>query len=731
MNKRNNFRFIILISFVYIVINFVFNFHIWQDILNPSPNNVLAIQGESPIYEYVAERIRLNILTGKNPFDETKEIMFPFEWNFSLDDIAPINGFYFLFLRPFFSIHQSLMIIVLFGIFLANMSMYVLLRKLKVNMFTSFLFGLIYGFTPFISYRVGGHSTYTAIYLFPLLGIVFNLLLDKRNNIKKKLIYSITLGLLFTIALLTNLYYFVMVGILALILLLIFILKDTSYTIKVFRQNLKYFIISAICFVIFLLPWLIKAFEYLSTNSYSSPLNTIDYIPFSADVLNIFLPSRFNPFYNRFLIAISSHLTFITSVFEDFIYPGIIIIVGYIFVVFNYKKLSRSIHNYFWTSIIFLLLTFGPYLKIAGKVTSIPMPFLLFHSIPFVQLARAPGRFIVVFIFLACIVSAYMMDFLIKKHKAKKYALIVFIFILIFFVDQTYFVNKGVGQVLPIKIYTYLKEHHSGPVLNIPFTIRDGLRNIGNPHGIWEPYSQLIHTQPIYSVYAGRLSNDIFNFYKDIYMFDLIDNLINKKKLYPLTSVDKNRLARSFDFFDVKNILLKNDEVYSKIVSDLIKEFNFQPILNDAKYTLYIRKEEVLKEEFLKADFVSTQDNFVLYDGWYNPENGYRWTHGKITKSLFKINQKRPMELKLTAEAIVEPQKIRVFVGKKYIETLIVESGKAKEYKLDLGGNLNKGLNMIIFKFSKSYNLGKLTNNKKDMREVSLNVKNLSLQDSE
>ena len=381
MEKKKNLKFLIPILLAYLAVNFLFNFNIWRDVVSSGPPNALTIQGESPIYEYVAERVRLNILAGKNPFSETKDIMYPFGWNFALDDVAPINGFYFLFLRPWLNPHQSLMLIVLLGIFTSNLTMYILIRKLGRDRFNSFLFGLVYGFTPFISYRIGGHPTYTAIYLFPLFGILIHKFLQNNQN-KKRYLYSLIAGLLIALSTLTNLYFSVMIFILSGILLILCLIKDRVKSAEILKNNLSFILVAIISSIVFLSPWIFEAQKLLFLSSYTRPLRLVDYLPFSADLFNAVLPSRFNPIYKPFLEDLSLKLSYTANVFEDFIYPGAIIIIGYILLIRGYRKLAKNVYIYFWSSLFFLILSLGPYLKILGKVTHILLPYALIQFVP-------------------------------------------------------------------------------------------------------------------------------------------------------------------------------------------------------------------------------------------------------------------------------------------------------------------------------------------------------------
>jgi hypothetical protein len=583
-NKKINFKLLSIVVLIYLLVNLLFNINIWKDIIRPSSENILVQQGESPTYEYIAESVKQNIIKGNNPFKPINNIPYPFSWDFVIDDMAPINGFYFLFLRPFFTIHQSMMLIVVFGILLSNLSMFFLLKYLKINSFIAFIFGLIYGFTPFVSLRLIGHPTYTALYIFPILILFFLLMTDLKINNKKRILYAILLGISFWMTVLTNLYFVIMIIIFILLILVFKLFNNWKNVMKFISIQKKYLIIFIISSFIFLLPWFSKTIEFLLIEPLSKPVELINYSQLSGDFLNIFIPSRLNPLYNEFLNEISKYLSYISEIFEDFIYPGLILIICYIIFGINYKKFNKNIRDYFWISIIFLVFSLGPYLRIAGIITNIPLPYIFFYNIPIFNLARAPGRFIVVFIFLGCLISAFVVQHLVNKKILKKNIIYV-ILIAIFFIDQFYINLDSVKRPIPIHILKYINRQSKGVTLNIPFTIRDGINFLGHKHLIWLPNWQFIHNQPGFDIYAGRINEEIFDFYKKDYLFNTLNSLINNKKAPSF--LNEQKISKSISYFNIKNIILNKKYSYSKKIENVLINLQFKKIIEDGNYILY------------------------------------------------------------------------------------------------------------------------------------------------
>jgi len=715
------------ISLIYLFVNFLFNFTVWKDIIYPQKNNVLALYGESTTYEIVAEIVRKNIISGQNPFTTYNNIFYPEGWNFVLDDIAPFNGFIFLFTRLFLNMHQSLMLIVVASILLSNLSMYWLLRVLKFNKIISFFGGLIYGFTPFISLRIA-HPNYTTLYFFPLIASLI-ILIGKSKEKNRKIFFSIILGISSSALVLTNLYYTVMIFLALIIFGSMLIIFERKLFIKYFIKEIKYFFLSIIIFIIFLLPWLIKVYELLRFNSYDTITSLANYIPYSADLLNIIVPSKANPLYKIILKNLYAYVPYIKNIFENFIYPGVIILIGLTITLFSWKKLPKIIKIVFLVSTIFLIFTFGPYFKILGKVTSIRLPYYYLYKLPLIQMARAPGRFVVPFVFFATLTTAYVFKRLTDNMAEGKRRLLMIFLLTVFFIDQIYFIVPQKSILLPKNIYTYLSVNNSGPVLNIPYTIRDGLRFLGYKNVVWHPYSSFIHEQPLYGNYAGRIDEDIFLYYERDPLFGFLHKIINgNTKDYKtlLDEVNYNDLEKSIDFFNINNIVLKKDELYSKEVINIVQKLGFTKIITDNEYILYQRNKKENKE-FIKINVKSKKDEYYFYEGWYNAEPEGRWTHGNISKIFFKINRIRPMKVKLKVSTIKNIEKTEIYLNNQYLKTITILPGQINNFEVELGSSLKLGFNQIIFKSLKSYLLGNLTNNLNDSREVSVFIKNIQI----
>ncbi len=151
-----------LIGLSYTLINLFFARSFWSELIFDRTKNG-AIYGEVFALEWGFEKLYQNILSFKNPFSHSFDLLYPFGTNLLVSDSG--SGFFFIFLRPFLTTNQSFYVTIALGLLAANIGMYLLMRKLKFNRLVSFLIGLSFGYTTFLMPRVG-HITYFNIYLF-------------------------------------------------------------------------------------------------------------------------------------------------------------------------------------------------------------------------------------------------------------------------------------------------------------------------------------------------------------------------------------------------------------------------------------------------------------------------------------------------------------------------------------------------------------------------------------
>jgi hypothetical protein len=168
------------------------------------------------------------------------------------------------------------------------------------------------------------------------------------------------------------------------------------------------FVVGSVEFIPIVLSLLAKPNPNPANLNLISVVNQLNNIPFniqnSLDVFSFFLPDFykglvpdaifFSYYWKIFSIASIEKTGYLT-------YTAIVLsLLGVI-------KNRRSSTLWVGLALVFGLLSLGPYLTVAGISVKIPLPYLIYHSIPLVNIVREPDRFIDVFLIAFAILASY------------------------------------------------------------------------------------------------------------------------------------------------------------------------------------------------------------------------------------------------------------------------------------------------------------------------------------
>ena len=485
--------------------------------------------------------------------------------------------------------------------------------------------------------------------------------------------------------------------------------------------------------LIVLSPWIKEAGSIIIFGIMDKASDWKDILAYSADLTNIFIPSHFNPLYLEMVSKLGNNYAYIRTTFETFIYPGILLIVLMGAYLYLSKRLSPHLKPIFITAILFLIMTFGPYLQILGLTYKIPLPYILIPYIPFIQMARAPGRFVVVFIFLTTIVVAHTLQYLMKRKLALRWQIPIWGLILgVFLLDQRVVLSPPTTVTLPTTIYEYLaKQPQATPLLEIPFSIRDSIKYYGYIHSFYSSYVTLLHRQPIFGVYAGRVPNHIFTDITKNPIIGPIGKMIDLETTDPsavFAEINYPEMEKMIDAYRMRYTIVKNDERFSPAVELLMTKLKFEKKMTEGLYTLWYRDSPIGETAFFAVDDESQQ--FTLIRGWSKREEGEsgRWAVGRKSELLFWLDSTDKKQFILEAESIVKPQKVQVFVNNKIIGKITVSGNGYSRHSLPLSIELSPGKNIVTLQFESTHQLSKLMPGSQDQRPLALHVKYIGLE---
>lgn len=736
----------------YFLINIFFNINLfWRDLFFDS-SKIGAVHGEVLAYEWTIEKLYQTFISGHNPFGLSKAMLYPFGFNLGLLDAG--YGLIFPLFRPFLSTHQTMSIIITLSLILASVGMCLLLRKLNINKIISFIIGAAFGYMTFLMVR-GGHLNYWCQFVFPWF-YYFAIYFFITKNKTKKILSIVGLSVFFVITLWLNFYYFIILLISIFSLLVFYFIFRNKLFIKKLKEDWRYLMLTGGSIFILLIPWLLSLYDMFIFNRVPKTQGWGGAIQFSSEIINYFIPSPYGYFATKYpfllkpiYFVVRLFAPNLPPIFENFTYPGIIIILSFFALIFFFKKFDKktkeNIKPFLFTSIVFFVLTLGPFLHVFGHWTLtvdegikivIPLPYIILHYIPFLSNIRVPGRLAVGFIFFAYIAAAYLINDFYYKIKSKKRLILIFTLFVIFFSDHLLYVDMDSipKNNYPNSLFQEIKKDKEfSTVLEIPFTVRDGFTYFGDGNAFQMVIGEAVHGKPVLGGYTGRIADYIKNYYHDnpltgyfgrIIDGDFINNPgIEKINLDKWQHLDIESSKDAINFLDLKYIITDDEKLYMATLSADIKSLGFEKSKTENKYSLWERPIE--NKEFLNIDLSDFFSSMYLGFGWHLPEKDFRWVDRR-SSAMFKLTKKRPMMLNFQSEAFYKEQPVTIYLNKKKVIKINL-STKKKNYSIPIDKEFSEGINTVYFVFDKYYRPYDILPNSMDKRQLSAKIYKLFL----
>ncbi len=332
-------------------------------------------------------------------------IYFPIGANLLTQTMAPLAG---ILSAPFeaFGSAVALNIVFIAGFVLSGFFMYIFAYYLTRNRYASFLAGAIYAFSPMHVFQSFGHLQWINIEWIPLFFMFLIIALKEKKH--KYALYA-ALSFIF-LTFMGDLEQSIAVSIGAVVLLASYYLTNDRRSIYN-RRSLIYLAEIAVAIFILGSPVFISiiiALQHGILSTVNAVSSTQANILYSPDVLSFFVPSLMNPLLG--FIPNALNYLYASDPTERTVYIGYSVIFLALVSIYDFRsrKSLKSLAPWIIPAVIFLILSIGPYLQVNGAViSSVPMPYLLLHKIPILNVFREPGRFDIMFELFISVLAAF------------------------------------------------------------------------------------------------------------------------------------------------------------------------------------------------------------------------------------------------------------------------------------------------------------------------------------
>jgi hypothetical protein len=301
------------------------------------------------------------------------------------------------------------------GFCLSGLTMFILARYLTKNSYAAFIAGLIFAFSAFHIAQAYGHLDYASIEWIPLaLYFFLRIIREDYGRNKKAIALAVTMILACFIG-------DVQMGVILIFLLLViftvYLIKKEKRVRVLSRSFYKAMLVFVVATAI-LGSWawvpIVGAVLHGGSTSVTALSDVQHNELWSDDLLSFFVPSPYNGFLGGLSLSYASiYHGDISETASYLTYTAIILALLGLWKHFKENRLWLIL------GVVFCLLALGPVLLVAGGTTGVPLPFMLYRLIPFLNTVREPGRFSLIISIALAVMAAYGVKTL-TEHKGNE-----------------------------------------------------------------------------------------------------------------------------------------------------------------------------------------------------------------------------------------------------------------------------------------------------------------------
>ncbi|HTP29169.1 MAG TPA: hypothetical protein VMK12_26345 [Anaeromyxobacteraceae bacterium] len=321
------------------------------------------------------------VRTGVNPWF-TPYLHYPSGTTLVAHTLNPFNGFIAIPLVPFVGMVRAVNAIVVFSFVAGGVTACTLAYRITGDALASFVAGFVFTFCNYHFAHAEGHLNLVSLEWIPLFLLSFWELLERPSSLKG-------LGAAFALGLvaLCDYYYLLYCVLSGAILLVVRFAPRRAWTALAHRHHLQTLAIFAAASCVFVVP---LVWGVLALSRHETLIGAHDPLEFSMDLLSPVVPGGHWRF-ARLTASFWSRLP--GNIHESSVDQGISVLALAGIALWRRPADARAWLPWAAITSVFALLSFGPRLQVAGRMSQIPMPYAaLAHVLPPLRLSGCPVR---------------------------------------------------------------------------------------------------------------------------------------------------------------------------------------------------------------------------------------------------------------------------------------------------------------------------------------------------
>ncbi|MEO8434564.1 MAG: hypothetical protein ABI596_06690 [Pyrinomonadaceae bacterium] len=601
-----------------------------------------------------------NLSSGRSPY-HTNMIFYPLGADLTHHTLSP--GFFpvvFLIKQlsggdPMYPVYAYRIIIWLCFTLLLFFT-YLLLRQAGFTRWAAAIGAVAFSFSDFFIEHAAHISLLSAFFI-PLTGLLL-LRLYRQPSTATALAASLTAGVAIYF---TELALYLFLGLLF-VLIAIFLIRDERKTLldKLRLLGLRRLLLAVgVCLAV-MMPFLIAHFS----SEVVKPL-PVESSNFSANLVGFLIPDpQRNPLYGNLSGALSAQINKGLNGRETFIgFPLLVFaVIGLLYSRQNMVRAAALV------SLVFLILSLGPTLKVFGSDTGWPLPYALLMKIPPFDLGRTPVRFVmmgILFLTFAAAAGITWTGHALKSRLGSPWSFVAGVVLFGWVVAESYSPMPRQPAFVPP---AELAQLVNGPVLNLPASRFDG----------YAALLQVFHQRPIATGYISRFLPQQINHVENIARAIDSDGpgMCEELQKLGIRNVILNPVSLIEAPFDLSNCQIN--------VVDLRRK--------NVDYSVYQMGTRI---EFSRPE----ADQYLGY-GWSVPETAARWTDRGKAVIAFRMAPAGAAMLRLRLAPLLvagklDQQRLSIKINNQPLGTLTLQESEAREYSTLVPARLLSDQNVL------------------------------------
>jgi hypothetical protein len=440
---------------------------------------------------------------------------------------------------------------------------------------------------------------------------------------------------------------------------------------------------------------------------------------FSADLLGFFVPSVLNPVLGDW--AKGFHFTYTN--FATIGYAALILAV-------LAGLVSKRLRFWAWSALAFLIIMLGPLLHVNGQYVfdldglamRLPLPFIIFHYIPFIKGNRYPSRYTVMLGLCVAMLAAWGAAWLMARMRAwlsaggarprrgAWAAALSCVAILSLIGFDSLSVPLPLSDLRAPAVYEQIRQEAGDfTVLELPLGWRNGFRVTGalNTAIMYEQFYQATSQKRMLGGNTSRNPEFKFDYFIQAPLIRSFIALEEKRALPPSTEETDRRLAADvLSFFNIRYVIVHPPYTGSDLEAYAIRILPMDLIYDQAGVRAYrvTLPPGSGAPGGMNIDLASDLGRLSVGEGWSQPEGAYRWAQRQDARLFLPLEAGRAYRLTLRAMAPQAGQRISASLNGVPVGNASLSAASAawQSVAFDLPASaVRQGLNELTFTYDR------------------------------